>query len=1524
MSNEQLNFEQRPARAQTVIGGAGDGGDHVLSGIQRAFDEANRIHGIAAEQLEQYKEAIAQLSGGGDVLEGDLVAARRRLEAEVLAYHGALTNLIKSYGGTQAGDRSAMPSNDSMPADPEVLIGTAERSGGMSRQKTHMHSEKKADNQEGSANAVNPVENTHQGLIAIEAVNTDNSNSKDLARFGGAVMEHGKSAQIDVSSVDKSLPGDAVEKLLEKLKVLLEEREQLSAQSKTLADALAESERCKSELTQTLEAERQSFQAQTSALEASNADRAEVAALQTQKIDALAADVARLQESLSEMKAERDQLRAQRQQLGSTISLLEAEMKARANQVELAKVDAVRHKMALVEANSRVQALRNEVVLANRQVERTKQTLSFQLGHALIFGTKSFRDFRSLPQKLWAIHQLAKQRRQERGENDLVFEGGGRRMPQAQSKVSEEAQRAAEEARARLQGLHDNSGEQLKMRLKTLKVASIMDEFTYGSYQEECNLLQLTPANWEHELSTFQPELLFIESAWRGKDELWGSKVGHLSSEVVGILNWCRSNKVPTIFWNKEDPVHFGTFLSTAKQFDFVFTTDIDCIHRYKAALGHDRIYLLPFAAQPKTHNPIEKYDRKDAFCFAGSYYTRYPDRIRDLASFVVNFPEFKPVEIFDRNFGKNDPNYSFPEEYRPFIVGNLPYTEIDKAYKGYRYAINLNSIKQSQSMFARRVYELLASNTVTVSNFSRGVRLMFSDLVLTSDSGEEIKKRLLSLMADDLNSRKFRLIGMRKVMSEHTYQDRLAYIVGKISGEVQPSLLPTIFVVAYAKSRAQAEVIYAAFSRQKYANKKLILVVADGFAFESQSEDCLVQVFSLTDAMNLSIGDLGSPMAWVAVMVPDDYYGESYLTDLALSTRYAGDVVGKFSYYVWSSNAGLSIQNSGQSYRRVATVPARSGMSRLDRFVGISLRDFVRELYTLEFKSDNGHSIDEFNYCRSGAMMPESAQFTVCDLQGLDEGVPIGVMLDRAEKIRPEEVKNESLPQISSAELAELFSKPPAKTGLTVTEKNGVMHIDSILSDDEKEYRYASRYLNAQQIGVSEGRIRFHLELKPGLNVQLAILFFDEAKQRIGNVVKPANANHDVEVPQEATYFRLGLRVSGGGSASVSSLLLAHRVSQPAEVFGRAENLIVTNHYPSYDDLYRNGFVHSRVRSYQERGVKCDVFRFRLGKSATYHEFEGVDVTTGGEDVLRSALQSGQYRNIFVHVLDETKWSILAEYADRLNIVVWAHGAEIQAYHRREFMYNTDEQRNAAISRGEKRVAFWQKVLGDMPKSLRMVFVSHYLADTVMDDLGMRLPEDRYAVIHNPIDTVKFNYVKKDASQRLRVLSIRPYASSVYANDLSVKAIMALSHEPFFNEMEFRIIGDGPLFEETISSLRQFKNIIIEQRFLTQNEISLLHKEYGIFLCPTRMDTQGVSRDEAMSSGLVAVTNSVAAVPEFVDESCAVLAPAEDATGLANGIKKLVNDPILFQQMSAAAAERVRVLSASEIVISQELNLLA
>lgn len=1056
--------------------------------------------------------------------------------------------------------------------------------------------------------------------------------------------------------------------------------------------------------------------------------------------------------------------------------------------------------------------------------------------------------------------------------------------------------------------------------LRETKVACVMDEFTFHCYDPECQLLPLTPGQAIEELQGFEPDLLFIESAWQGKDGLWSRKIGSLSQELRNIVQWCKEHQVPTVFWNKEDPVHFETFLTTAQQFDFVFTTDIDCIARYKAALGHDRVYLLPFACQPKTHNPIELYTRKDAFCFAGAYYVRYPERTRDLETYVAEFPKFKPLEIFDRNFGKEDVNYQFPAEYRPYIVGTLPFNEIDKAYKGYRYSINLNSIKQSQTMFARRVFELLGSNTITVSNFSRGVRLMFGDLVIASDSGKEIVDRLQRM--NDEVEQKLRLAALRKVMLEHTYEHRLGYVALKVFGRTMGGDLPSIVAIAMVRSEEEYRRVLESYQEQKYGHSRLVVVLKEGVSVEhlTHRETCNINLVPADSATELCLGSLVDEDEWGAMLAAEDYYGPNYLLDLALATRYSEvQVIGKLTRYQWCEKS-LDLLAPGQAYQPASRLMARSSLIR-----GDVLRSEKCLLSWLQQVSADkrpllGLAIDPFNYCMNGSCADDLTPIKSCvDDSPLDQGLAVDELMRAAEGIGPADFDDTALPKWTASRLLQLLGKF-AHQQITIEARNGGVWIQSQLPDGKHEYIYCREDVPVAALPAKRF-LETYLDASPGLNVQYVFLFLDEEKKKLGHVIHTANRNHSAEVPLGTSFVRIGWRIYGSGESTVNCLQWGHRQEEPSTLLVRSDTLLLTNHYPSYHDLYRNGFVHSRVKAYRERGIHVDVFRFFPNEMVSYHEFQNIDVMTGGKQALEKLLEDGGYRNVLVHFLSPEMWEVLERYT-QLNLVVWVHGAEIQPWHRRDYNNRSDNERARAVRESELRMEFWRRILNPVSLNLKLVFVSRYFSEEVFEDFGFRVPEDRYSVIHNPIDVDFFAYEEKLPEQRRRILSIRPYASRTYANDLTVRAIIALSKRPFFKDLEFRLIGDGKLFEETLEPLMCFDNVKVERRFLSHSEIYELHKNYGVFLVPTRMDTQGVSRDEAMSSGLVPITNSVAAIPEFVDESCGFLAGPEDADGLANGIDALYHDPALFLKLSRAAAKKVRNTSSKKKIISDEIAL--
>ena len=368
----------------------------------------------------------------------------------------------------------------------------------------------------------------------------------------------------------------------------------------------------------------------------------------------------------------------------------------------------------------------------------------------------------------------------------------------------------------------------------------------------------------------------------------------------------------------------------------------------------------------------------------------------------------------------------------------------------------------------------------------------------------------------------------------------------------------------------------------------------------------------------------------------------------------------------------------------------------------------------------------------------------------------------------------------------------------------------------------------------------------------------------------------------------------------------------------GKLRILVVTRSYPAPGDLYRYPFVHRRVLGYRATGHEVAVFRPSEADAGGYR-FDGVDCTVGNGDRLGALVAAARPNVVAVHGLGPAMWPIVEPLTRSLPSVAWLHGSELPGFLGRKCAID-EIPSSFADEQVEQCSDFWRGVL-NLPSALaRLVFPSEaavrYMTESVP---GASI---RCFVIPNPIDDELFDYRPKPPEQRFRVLLIRPFDSRCYANDLAVQTICDLTRRDDLR-FEFRIFGDGPLFDETIEPLRKLANVSIQRRFLAQAEIANEHKQSGIFLVPTRLDTQGVSRDEAMSSGLVPVTCAIEPVTDFVDDSCVMLAPPEDSEAMANAVRKLADSPELFARISAAAARHIRSTRSRKSVISADLALL-
>jgi len=329
-----------------------------------------------------------------------------------------------------------------------------------------------------------------------------------------------------------------------------------------------------------------------------------------------------------------------------------------------------------------------------------------------------------------------------------------------------------------------------------LRVAAIFDEMSEACFAPECELIPLSLEGWAEQLDERPPDLLLVESAWNGNGGEWQYRIAQYPRpDLAGLpslralLDGCRERGIPTAFWNKEDPVHFERFAEAAALFDHVFTTDARCVERYRALPGERTVTPLPFAAQPRIHNPTAAVpERSSSPCFAGAWYRdRHPDRRRALEGLLDAARPFGLV-IYDRRFGADDDAFGFPERFAPHVLGRLPYERILDVYKSHRVFLNANSVVDSPTMCSRRVFELAACDTAIVSTPGAALAALLGEGTV-EEAGDEAgaAAALERLLGDEDERRRRTRVARRAVFAEHIYANRLATIA-QVAGLDVPS----------------------------------------------------------------------------------------------------------------------------------------------------------------------------------------------------------------------------------------------------------------------------------------------------------------------------------------------------------------------------------------------------------------------------------------------------------------------------------------------------------------------------------------------------------------------------------------------------------------------------------------------------------------------------------------------------------------------------------------------------------------
>ncbi|MFD2757249.1 glycosyltransferase family protein, partial [Gulosibacter faecalis] len=472
-----------------------------------------------------------------------------------------------------------------------------------------------------------------------------------------------------------------------------------------------------------------------------------------------------------------------------------------------------------------------------------------------------------------------------------------------------------------------------------LRVAVIMDDFSLQAWGAEFDTVVVTPSEWREQVQSV--DLLFVESAWNGNRGAWqyqltGSKAP--SEALRELVAYCREQGIPSVFWNKEDPPHFDDFLDTAKLFDAVFTSDANKLPDYRERLGHDRVDVLNFAAQPTIHNPIRQHggEPEGDIAFAGMYFAhKYPERREQMqlllgAANDVSAKMPRGLTIYSR-FAGGDENYQFPAPFDERVVGSLPYDKMLSAYREHKVFLNVNSVVDSPSMCARRVFELTASGTPVVSAPSEAIPNYFSqDEVSVVETPEQARWSMRALV----NSRQLRdrMVhrGQRTIWGQHTYTHRAEQVL-EAAGIAHEPATGRRSVTAMVSTNRPGQVRHALeqVARQRGVDVQLALVthgfdidVADyrAQARELGLENVVVrrgdEAWQLGDCLNELVRMADGSFA--AKMDDDDLYGPDYLLDQTNALWFTGaDAVGKQASYLYlGSRDAVLLRNPEREHR--------------------------------------------------------------------------------------------------------------------------------------------------------------------------------------------------------------------------------------------------------------------------------------------------------------------------------------------------------------------------------------------------------------------------------------------------------------------------------------------------------------------------------------------------------------------------------------------------------------------------------
>jgi glycosyltransferase involved in cell wall biosynthesis len=210
---------------------------------------------------------------------------------------------------------------------------------------------------------------------------------------------------------------------------------------------------------------------------------------------------------------------------------------------------------------------------------------------------------------------------------------------------------------------------------------------------------------------------------------------------------------------------------------------------------------------------------------------------------------------------------------------------------------------------------------------------------------------------------------------------------------------------------------------------------------------------------------------------------------------------------------------------------------------------------------------------------------------------------------------------------------------------------------------------------------------------------------------------------------------------------------------------------------------------------------------------------------------------------------------------------------------------------------------------------LSHVRHVVVTSPATSRLVQDDYGVKATSITVVRPGNERVEAKSRpeLGIVSLLAVGSLVPRKgyDVLIAALAPLKDLPW----TLAIAGDATRDAATADALKAaiagngLSDRVALLGAVSENELAELYGKADAFVLASRFEGYGMAYAEAIAHGLPVIATRTGAVPETVPHEAAIFVEPDDAAGMTDALRRLIEGRALRTRLSAAACDAARNL---------------